>query len=134
MSPTWAPHLDEPAEVSHGAALCDAAVTLATRSGANAIVAITSEGWTARLLAARRPPVPIVAATDRDEVARRLCLWRGVVPLVCALDGDVEAVVNRIVDTALRQVTPAANATMVFVNAKPDLDRGGANFVRIRRV
>ncbi len=134
MPPAGARWPDDTVEVSHGAALCDAAVTLATRAGASAIVAITREGWTARLLAARRPQAPIIAATDRAEVARRLSLWRGVVPLVCHLEGDIDGVIAAVVEAVVARVTPPPNATMVFVNTTPDLDRGGANFVRIRRV
>src|SRR5215831_15503083 len=64
-------------------ALCEAAVTLASRGDAVAIVAITRGGGTARRLAALRPRVPIIAACGREEVARRLSLNWGVVPL-CA--------------------------------------------------
>ena len=97
-------------------------------------MAVTREGGTARLLSARRPRAPIFAATDQEEVARRLTLWRGVMPQVCALDGDMEAVIQRIIDTALQGRAPAADATVVFVNTTPDLDRSAANFVRLRRV
>ena len=56
----------------HGKALCEAAVTLAERSGARAIVAVTRGGGTARRLSFLRPHVPILATTDRDVTARRL--------------------------------------------------------------
>ena len=134
MPPAWAAPAGEPSRGDHTRALCDAAVALADRAGASAIVAVTREGGTARLLSARRPRAPIFAATDQEEVARRLTLWRGVVPQVCALDGDMEAVIQRIIDTALQGRAPAADATVVFVNTTPDLDRSAANFVRLRRV
>jgi pyruvate kinase len=120
--------------VDHAQALCEAAVSLSQRAGAHAIVAVTREGRTARLLSARRPQAPILAATDRAEIARRLSLWRGVVPMVCDLTGDIETVISRVVDGAAKKLAPPENATLVFVNASADLDRGGANFVRIRRV
>ena len=66
----------------HDRALCDAAVTLAARAGAAAIVAVTRSGATARLLAALRPPIPVHAVTADASVARRLTLCRGVSPLV----------------------------------------------------
>jgi pyruvate kinase len=134
MPPAGPPAADLAVETHHGAALCDAAVTLAARAGATAIVAVTSEGWTARLLAARRPAAPIVAATGRDEVARRLALWRGVAPIVCGVDGDLEEAIARAADAARAHLGLPEGATLVFVNARPDLDRGGANFVRLRRV
>ena len=117
----------------HAVALVDAAVALATRAQAAAIVAVTREGRTARMLSAARPAAAVYAATDRPEVARRLALWRGVSPQVIGLDGDVEQVVARAVDHLQASGTIAASSTAVILNVSPDLDRGTANFVRIRR-
>ena len=121
-------------QVNHMRALSEAAVMLADRAEAYAIVAVTREGKTAKRLSAIRPHAPILAATDRAEVARRLSLWRGVVPMVCDLSGDIEAVITRVVEGAARRSAAPENATLVFVNTSADLDKGGANFVRIRRV
>lgn len=134
MTPPWVARGDDRANVDHTRALSEAAVTLARRSGAHAIVAVTREGQTARLLSAARPQAIILAATDNEEVARRLNLWRGVVPMVCDLHGDIEDVITRVVDGAVKRAKAPDNATLVFVNTATDLDRGGSNFVRIRRV
>ncbi len=132
--PPWTERAADTTGVDPGTALCDAAVTLSNRSGADGIVAITRAGWTARLLAARRPRAPIVAATDNAEVARRLTLWRGVVPIVCSLDGDIDSVVSRVIDEmCARQIVPD-RALLVGVNTDPELSAKGANFVRIRRL
>jgi pyruvate kinase len=124
---------DQPS-VDHTRALSEAAVTLARRSGAHAIVAVTREGQTARLLSGARPQAIILAATDSEEVARRLNLWRGVIPMVCDLQGDMEEVITRVVDGAVKRSNAPDSATLVFVNTATDLDRGGSNFIRIRRV
>lgn len=121
-------------QVNHMRALSEAAVMLADRAEAHAIVAITREGKTARRLSAIRPHAPILAASDRADVARRLSLWRGVVPMVCDLSGDIEATIARVVEAAASRSAAPENATLVFVNTSADLDKGGANFVRIRRV
>jgi pyruvate kinase len=121
-------------DVDPGTALCDAAVTLSNRSGAGAIVAITRAGWTARLLAARRPRAPIVAASDSDEVARRLALWRGVAPIVCRLEGDIDPVVSRAIDQAVALPFVPERSLVVAVNTDPELGASGANFVRLRRM
>ena len=120
--------------VDHGQALCDAAVSLSERAGAHAIVAVTHAGWTAKLLAALRPRAAILAATNREDIARSLSLWCGVTPMVCDLNGDVEAVISRVIDEAVRVSAAPDNAILVFVNTATDLDRSGGNFVRIRRV
>lgn len=117
----------------HVKALSEAAVSLSRRSNAHAIVAITRSGQTARLLSATRPLAVIVAVTDNQEVARCLSLWHGIVPLVCDIDGDLETVIARVVDAAVRQTRAPESATMIVVNTSVDLDRGSANFIRIRR-
>src|SRR5947207_7157020 len=66
----------------HGQAICEAAVTLAERGHASAIVAVTRGGKTAALLSALRPTTTIVAATDQAAVFRRLALPWGVEPLL----------------------------------------------------
>ena len=123
----------QPDTPDHVAALCDAAVTLARQSQAQAIVAITREGRTARLLSMRRPAAPIYAATDREDVATRVALWWGVHALVADTGGDVDTVATRVMEQLVQRAGLAAGATVVVVNASPDLDRGGANFLRVRR-
>ena len=130
----WAvPRLRGEGPWDHASALADAAIGLAARAHAGAIVAVTREGRTARLLASGRPTAPIYAATDRPEVARRLALWWGVVPMIVSLDGDVDAVGARVVDQLRAMGALTASPTAVVVNVSPDLDRGTSNFVRLRR-
>jgi hypothetical protein len=55
------------------------------------------------------------------------------VPLTCPLDGDVDTVGARVVDHLKARGLLTTSPTAVIVNVSPDLDRGAANFVRIRR-
>ena len=121
------------AAADHVKALCEAAVSLSRRAKAHAIVAVTREGPTARLLSAIRPNAIIVAATDKPEIARCLSLCHGVVPMVCELSGDMEQMIGRVVESAVKRSQAPESATMVVVNTSVDLDRGSSNFVRIRR-
>jgi pyruvate kinase len=118
----------------HAAALCDAAVTLAHEAAADAIIAVTREGRTAKLLSMRRPRAIIYAASDREDVVRRVGQWWGTRPLVTNIDGDVDAVASRIIDQLQKSGPLASGSTVVLVNVSPDLDRGLANFIRVRRV
>jgi pyruvate kinase len=122
-----------PMGIDYVKALSEAAVSLSRRSNAHAIVAITREGKTAKLLSAIRPHAVIVAATDKPEVARVLALWHGVVPIVCDLEGETEQVITRVVESAVKRSAAPDSAIMVVVNTTTDLDRGSSNFVRIRR-
>lgn len=117
----------------HASSLATAAIGLAARAHAGAIVAVTREGRTARLLSSGRPTAPVYAATDRPEVARRLALWWGVVPLVVPIEGGVDEVGGRVVDELRGIGALSTSPTVVIVNVSPDLDLGAANFVRIRR-
>ncbi len=131
--PVEVPRLPGEGPWDHASGLATAAIGLAARAHAGAIVAVTREGRTARLLSSGRPTAPIYAATDRPEIARRLALWWGVVPLVLPIEGGVDEVGGRVVDELRRLGALSTSPTVVIVNVSPDLDLGAANFVRIRR-
>jgi pyruvate kinase len=113
----------------HSRAICEAATTLAERGAADAIVAVTRGGKTARLLSALRPSATIYGATDDELIARRLALSWGVVPLVCKL-GDIPTVQREIVRTR----TLPSGSVVVFVSVSPDLSRSDANFLNLQRL
>jgi pyruvate kinase len=113
----------------HGRALCEAAVTTATRVRADIIVALTRTGRTARLLAAMRPAARILAVTPSRATAARLMLVWGIVPVVLAERGLAvvrEALVER------RLVPPGA--VIVLVSAHAALGHEDTNFLHVERV
>jgi pyruvate kinase len=118
----------------HGQAICEAAVTLAERGHASAIVAVTRGGKTAALLSALRPKIPIVAATDQAPVFRRLALSWGVLPLMADLSGDIDAAAARIGATLVTNGVIPAGAPIVLVSMTPELGSGPSNFLKLQRV
>jgi len=118
----------------HIQALCEAAVTLANRGEASAIVAVTRGGGTARRLSALRPRAPIIATTDRDDTARRLALYWGVVPVCTEIGENVDAAGTLIGDQLVARGLVTAGAAVVLVNISPDLRRHDANFLKIQRL
>src|SRR5690606_34394426 len=114
--------------------LCDAAVTLAVRANADAVIARTTKGRTARLLAARRPSVPIFAVTGDDTTARPLSLWWGVEPVVGNLADDIEVLASKVVRALQDEGRLPSPATVVLVSGRPELHHVNANFVWIRRL
>jgi pyruvate kinase len=118
----------------HGRAICEAAVTLAERGDAQAIVAVTRGGKTARLLSALRPRAPIYAATDRGEVARRLALAWGVVPVPSELAADLNEAASRIGAKLVERDTIPHSAVIVLVSITPDLSPGPSNFLKLLRL
>ena len=123
-----------PADADQAPALCDAAVTLATRARADAIVAVTRKGRTARLLSSRRPSMPVLAVTHREDVARRLAIWRGVRAVVMPLEGNADVVAAAAVERLRAEGLLAADQVVVVSNVSRDLTREASNFLRIRRV
>ena len=119
----------DPTGSRHGRALCEAAVTLAAAGQADAIVAVTRAGKTARLLSALRPPAPVFAASPGTDVAATLALFWGVTPVVTPLR-DSEALERYLIERQLVR----RGSTVVFINVSADLDRTDANFLNVQRV
>jgi pyruvate kinase len=113
----------------HGRALCEAAVTLATAGQADAIVAVTREGKTARMLAALRPRAPVFAATGSRDIASRLAILWGVTPVLTA-----ERHIERLERVILERHLVPAGSVVVFINVSPELDRSDANFLNVQSI
>jgi pyruvate kinase len=118
----------------HAQALCEAAVTLANRGDAQAIVAVTHGGRTARRLSALRPHAPILAATDRDAIARRLAMYWGVVPVVAEVGDGGPLAGFRIGEQLVTRGLVTPGSAVVLVSISPDLARRNANYLKIQRL
>ena len=112
----------------HGRALCEAAVALADRARAAAIVAVTEAGKTARMLAALRPSAQIIAATANAPTAARLALVWGVMPVVVE-----EAALPAVRRALRRDGLLAAGSVVVYVSMHATLGDDEANFVHVGR-
>jgi pyruvate kinase len=123
------PPVIDAASSRHGHALAQAAVTLATTGHAEAIVAVTTEGRTARLLSACRPAARILAATPDGEVAGSLSLLWGVQPFITR-----ERSVDRLAAELVERGLVESGAVVVFINVSRSQDRSDANFLHVRQV
>jgi pyruvate kinase len=112
--------------LEHGRALCAAATTLADRTGAAAIVAVTESGRTARTLAALRPRARILAATASAQTGARLSLVWGVTPVVTP-----EATLSGVRAALRRRNDLAPGVVIVFVSMHQTLGRENTNFVHV---
>ena len=118
----------------HGRALCEAAVTLAHGGQATAIVAVSRNGNTARMLSTFRPEAAILAATPSVDVARRLMIYRGVVPFVAAFNDTVDEAGAAIERELVSRGLLVSGDEIVFVSVNEDLQKPGANFLKLHRV
>ena len=129
LPPISTPPAIDAASSRHGHALAQAAVTLATTGQADAIVAVTTEGRTARLLSACRPAAPILAATPDGRVAGSLSLLWGVLPFITR-----ERKVDRLAAELVERRLIERGAVVVFINVSRTQDRTDANFLHVRQV
>ena len=118
----------------HAQALCEAAVTLAGRGDAQAIVAVTRGGGTARRLSALRPQAPIIATTDSDATARRLSLYWGVVPFCTDIGENVDAAGTLVGRQLVARGLVAPGAAVVLVSVSADLARSDANYLKLQQL
>jgi pyruvate kinase len=128
------PALEPYAGHDHAQALCAAAVTLARGGAAQAIVAVTRGGGTARRLSALRPPAVILATTHRDDTARRMALYWGVVPVRTDIGENLDEAGTLITRQLVERGLVAPESTVVLVSINPDLTRRDANYLKIQRV
>jgi pyruvate kinase len=119
-------------EVSPGIAA--AAVEAARSVGAKVVVAYTESGYTARLVAAFRPPMPILALTPNETVARQLALLWGVeahrVPRVRSTD----AIMSRARTEVRRRGLAAPGDRMAIVAGVPLNEPGNTNVLTVQPV
>lgn len=119
---------------NHVDAICEAAVTLAEHGGAQAIIAVTRSGATARLLSALRPSVPVLAITDRAEMARCLALNWGVFPVTALLVDNVDSVGTFVGKHLVERGLLTEGAIVVLVSIHHDRGRLDANYLKIQRL
>lgn len=91
-----------------------AACQIAAARKLEAIVTVTLEGTSARLVAKYRPSQPIFAATPRVETYRRLSLIRGVTPLLLPPDITTREEMIATAKERIRDVNSLARTVIVF--------------------
>ena len=133
LLPAYRAQSADGAQAEHGRALCEAAVTLASSGQADAIVAVTRGGKTARILSSLRPRASIYATTDTPVTARGLCLLWGVTPLMADIGQDVGAS-STVEEQLVTRGVLGAGSVVVSVSVNEDLSRADANFLKLRRV
>lgn len=118
-----------PETYSH--AISHAACAIAESINITAIVAFTSSGYTARLVAKDRPKVPIVAMTHEYDVYHRLALLWGVEPLLCPFVSRLDDLSNLARSIMLERDIIKAGDSVVITGGHPLAVRGTTNFLKI---
>jgi len=125
------PGLDS-GDVSPGIAA--AAVEAARSVGAKVIVAYTESGYTARLVAAFRPPMPILALTPNERVVHQLALAWGIEAHRVPRLRSTDAVMSRARAEVRRRGLGAPGDRMAIVAGVPLNEPGNTNVLTVQPV
>ena len=115
-------------------AVSDAAAMAARALKAQAIVAFTQSGFSARLISHQRPDVPIIAFTPTVEVRRRLALSWGVVTRLIRKVETTDEMVEEIESALLRDGSVRVNDVIVIISGAPMWVTGTTNLLKLHRV
>ena len=115
-------------------AVCDAACTTARDIKANAIIALTKYGETARRMSKFRPDVAIVAATPVEKTFHQLALSWGVYPVLARYQQTSDELFVHAIDCA-KQIDVVQNGDRVVIVAGVPLDTSGStNLLKVEIV
>jgi pyruvate kinase len=115
----------QPGTASTEETIASASVTAVRLIGASNVVVFTKSGFSARVVAARRPGVPIVVLTDQIRTYRQLALVWGVVPLLVP-HCDTYEQMSQLARTLLVERGLAAPGDRVVVTAGVPFDVPGS--------
>jgi len=115
-------------------AISRAAVDIAHQLGARAILAPTSSGHTARMIARFRPRIPILACSQRPEVRQFLSIVWGVTPLAIPESESTEKTIEDSVNAGLAAGCLEYGDLVVITAGVPSGVAGTTNLLRIHRI
>ena len=115
-------------------AICDAACTTARDLKAEAIIAVTKSGYTARLVSKFRPSQLIIATTPEKKVFHQLSMSWGVVPVLALEQGDAEKLFRHAIDCAKQIDAVKSGDTVVITGGIPLSVNGTTNTLKVETV
>lgn len=115
-------------------AICDAACTTARDVNANAIIAVTKSGHTARRVSKFRPFETIIAATPNIKTYYQLSLSWGVYPVLALNQHDSEGLFQHAIDCARGEDLVSPGDTVVITAGVPLNVEGTTNLLKVQIV
>ncbi len=122
------------AQDSFPEAMCAAACSAVSTTRADAVVAFSESGATARLMSKQRPAAPIIAVTPSELVRRRMALYWGVVPLTMARIEQTDARVHEIERRLKEEGLAKSGQKLVMLSGTIMGHRGGTNVMKLHEV
>ena len=115
-------------------AMCDAACTTARDIRAEAIIALTMTGRSARRMSKFRPATPIVAATPSIKTYHQLALSWGVYPVLALNQSDFDHLFRHAIDCAKQIDIVSEGDRVVIVGGLPLDTPGNTNIIKVETV
>ena len=115
-------------------AIGHAACTTAKDIKASAIIAVTTSGYTAEMMAKYKPVEPIIAATPRLKTYHQQALTRGVIPLLTEFSNDWDDLMDKVTAEAESAGLIKKGDTVVFSAGMPLQVSGTTNLIVVKVV
>ena len=115
-------------------AIGHAACTTAKDIKASAIIAVTTSGYTAEMMAKYKPVEPIIAATPRLKTYHQQALTRGVIPLLTEFSNDWGDLMDKVTAEAESAGLIKKGDTVVFSAGMPLQVSGTTNLIVVKVV
>ena len=115
-------------------AMGHAACTTARDIKASAIIAVTTSGYTAEMMAKYKPNTPIIAATPREKTYHQQALTRGVYPVHTRLSDSIDKLMTEAEDGAKRMKFVSEGDLVVISAGMPLNVSGTTNLIRVKTV
>ena len=115
-------------------AMGHAACTTARDINASAIIAITTSGYTAEMMAKYKPAEPVIAATPYTKTYHQQALTRGVYPVLTKLSDDWTELMDEAARGAERMGFAKKGDCIVLSAGMPLQVRGTTNLIRVKTV
>ncbi|MBW2622631.1 MAG: pyruvate kinase [Deltaproteobacteria bacterium] len=113
------------------AALSRAATRLARDIEPAAIIAATTSGSTARLVARYRPPYPVVGFTSKLSTCRQLCLSWGVLPALVPVYSDVDQMFDQVKEWVQKNNLASPGDRLIVTAGIPLMVPGTTNLLKV---
>ena len=115
-------------------AMGHAACTTARDINASAIIAVTTSGYTAEMMAKYKPNTPIVAATPREKTYHQQALTRGVYPVHTRLSSSIDKLMTEAEEGAKRMGFVEKGDLVVISAGMPLNVSGTTNLIRVKSI
>ncbi len=115
-------------------AIAAATVAAVDMLGAPLVVVFTKSGFSARVVASKRPPVPILALTDEPRTYRQLALVWGVVPQQVPHCADYDEMMDQTKSVVARRELATPGDRIIVTAGVPFDTPGTTNLLKVETV